>query len=115
MTSRKLSLPLIPLCLIVVVSFAFAVPVFSEDRTDERVAAASCQRCGDGYCARSCENERTHLPGRLRPADVRRRTLRQVRRRPLRSAMWRDGAELSGRLRRVRGQRGFAGSHGRAV
>jgi hypothetical protein len=21
--------------------------------------AAACQRCGDGYCARSCENERT--------------------------------------------------------
>jgi hypothetical protein len=21
--------------------------------------AAACQKCGDGYCARSCENERT--------------------------------------------------------
>ena len=59
MTSRKLSLPLISVCLIVVVSFAVAGPVFSENRADERVAAASCQRCGDGYCARSCENERT--------------------------------------------------------
>jgi hypothetical protein len=31
----------------------------------DRVAAASCQRCGDGYCAPSCENERTC------PADCR--------------------------------------------
>lgn len=30
-----------------------------------RVEAASCQRCGDGYCAPSCENERTC------PADCR--------------------------------------------
>ena len=30
-----------------------------------RVAVASCQRCGDGYCAPSCENERTC------PADCR--------------------------------------------
>jgi hypothetical protein len=23
------------------------------------VTAGACQKCGDGYCARSCENERT--------------------------------------------------------
>jgi hypothetical protein len=33
--------------------------------TKDRVEVASCQRCGDGYCAPSCENERTC------PADCR--------------------------------------------
>ena len=63
MTSRKLSLSAVALCFVVVVSFA--LPVFTETPSNERVAAASCQRCGDGYCAQSCENERTC------PADCR--------------------------------------------
>lgn len=42
----------------------FLVPAGTAGETQtsaekERVAAASCQRCGDGYCAPSCENERT--------------------------------------------------------
>lgn len=54
---RKLAVPFLALCLLV------AVPVLAEEAAPEqgkgKVEAASCQRCGDGYCARSCENERT--------------------------------------------------------
>lgn len=57
MTSRKiLSLSPLAVCFVAVVSFA--LPGFTETSTD-RVTTASCQRCGDGYCAPSCENERT--------------------------------------------------------
>ncbi len=47
-----------------------AVPLTSAvdpevDALKSRAEAASCQRCGDGYCAPSCENERTC------PADCR--------------------------------------------
>lgn len=40
------------------VLFAVAGPTESS-AVQDRVEAASCQRCGDGYCAPSCENERT--------------------------------------------------------
>jgi hypothetical protein len=52
---------LFSLCLSVLV----CVPVAIADQQEaaaaatERVEASSCQRCGDGYCAPSCENERT--------------------------------------------------------
>lgn len=55
MRSRRL-IP-VSLCFLLVV--AVALPGFAESPADDRVTAASCQRCGDGYCARSCENERT--------------------------------------------------------
>ena len=67
---RKLSSPLIALCLVVAASFG-ALPALAEEPAREQTVvapstqeqptavAASCQRCGDGYCARSCENERT--------------------------------------------------------
>jgi hypothetical protein len=50
--------------------FIFFVPLITAAEPEtgagkDRVAAASCQRCGDGYCAPSCENERTC------PADCR--------------------------------------------
>ena len=64
MTSRRLlSLSPIALCFVVVVTFA--LPGFTESSRTDLVTAASCQRCGDGYCAPSCENERTC------PADCR--------------------------------------------
>lgn len=54
----------------VVLFFTLFVPLVTADQPQAsagkgRVAAASCQRCGDGYCAPSCENERTC------PADCR--------------------------------------------
>lgn len=41
--------------------FATAVPADSTSPKNDngKTAAASCQRCGDGYCAKSCENEFT--------------------------------------------------------
>lgn len=58
---RRWSLPLIA-----VVLLAFSLPVLAEEaaappqpQEQGKVTAASCARCGDGYCARSCENERT--------------------------------------------------------
>ena len=58
MISRNLlSLSPITLCFVAVVSFA--APAFAESPGSDRVTTASCQRCGDGYCAPSCENERT--------------------------------------------------------
>jgi hypothetical protein len=51
-------MPLVALCLL-----AVALPVLAEETATQeqgKVAAAkSCQKCGDGYCAPSCENERT--------------------------------------------------------
>jgi hypothetical protein len=60
---RKLYLPLIALCLL----FTASAPALTEEpaSNDQGKLAASCQRCGDGYCAPSCENERTC------PADCR--------------------------------------------
>ena len=59
---------LIPLALAVVVVFAlaaFTAPPAQQAQPavvtpqQETKQAASCQRCGDGYCAPSCENEFT--------------------------------------------------------
>ncbi len=53
---RRFAIPFLALCLLV------AVPVLAEEAAPQeqgKVTASSCQRCGDGYCARSCENERT--------------------------------------------------------
>ena len=39
------------------VSIGFgAARAFDKSRGEQPQAAAACQRCGDGYCARSCEN-----------------------------------------------------------
>ena len=58
---RRLSLPLIAVCLLM-----FTLPLLAEEaaaspqaQEQGKVTAASCARCGDGVCARSCENERT--------------------------------------------------------
>lgn len=59
----------IPLVLSAVVLFALAAfatqsappvkqPAVASQASDTK-QAASCQRCGDGYCAPSCENEFT--------------------------------------------------------
>jgi len=51
---RTLSLLLIALFL--------AVPALAEEAKAQeqgKVAASSCQRCGDGYCAPKCENAQT--------------------------------------------------------
>jgi hypothetical protein len=40
------------------VSISFGVAT-ATDNMGADSGAAACQRCGDGYCARSCENERT--------------------------------------------------------
>lgn len=44
----------------VVVSIGFG-PASTADKSrgEPQQEAASCQRCGDGYCARSCENAQT--------------------------------------------------------
>lgn len=34
-------------------------PETKECVMEEGKEGASCQKCGDGYCAKSCENERT--------------------------------------------------------
>ena len=39
-------------------SIGFGVAAVDNGRTESEGRAA-CQRCGDGFCARSCENERT--------------------------------------------------------
>lgn len=73
--SRRLPLSLLPLCLLLVLFVspvvlqaapadeqAPATPKVADapSATDQPTAVASrCQRCGDGYCARSCENEFT--------------------------------------------------------
>lgn len=73
--SRKLSVPLFSLSLLLLLFVASpAIPqAASQDAqqpatseavvsvpADQSTAVASrCQRCGDGYCARSCENEFT--------------------------------------------------------
>ena len=42
------------------VSIGFGAASTTDKSTVERQqSAASCQRCGDGYCARSCENAQT--------------------------------------------------------
>ena len=54
------------------VALAFSAPAFANDPAptegapeskecvmQEGVDGASCQRCGDGYCAKSCENEKS--------------------------------------------------------
>ena len=43
---------------IAVVSIGFGV-ASAVDNSGEQQEPAACQKCGDGYCARSCENERT--------------------------------------------------------
>ena len=65
---------LVPLCLLLIALFALPVvadQAKSDPPKNETTAAAApateqptavssrCQRCGDGYCARSCENEFT--------------------------------------------------------
>lgn len=54
----------VSLFLVLLVPLTTATQVESNVAKD-RVEMASCQRCGDGYCAPSCENERTC------PADCR--------------------------------------------
>ena len=49
-------LTLIGLALAVSVGLGAANFVYTSRAEDGRTA---CQRCGDGFCARSCENERT--------------------------------------------------------
>jgi hypothetical protein len=47
---------------LIAVTFAAAsigLGVAAVDRSAESQGRAACQRCGDGFCARSCENERT--------------------------------------------------------
>lgn len=48
---------------LIAVAFAVATVAFGAasaiDRSHEQQKAAACQRCGDGYCARSCENAQT--------------------------------------------------------
>lgn len=42
------------------VSIGFgAAGAVDKSRGEPQQSAASCQRCGDGYCARSCENAQT--------------------------------------------------------
>jgi hypothetical protein len=66
MKSRRSLRMLLSLSLFLIVLVPFAVAVEPETNAGTaKVAAASCQRCGDGYCAPSCENERTC------PADCR--------------------------------------------
>lgn len=71
--SRKLSPSLVPLCLLVALLVVSPVvlqaapsgepepatpKVVAAPAADQPAAVASrCQRCGDGYCAKSCENE----------------------------------------------------------
>ena len=57
--SRKLSLPAVALFSATLMLFAVPVPADSAAPAKDKTAVASCQRCGDGYCARSCENEQT--------------------------------------------------------
>jgi hypothetical protein len=74
MMSCKLRLPLVSLCLLAILfivspAVAEAAPPPDEQQAttaapaatgDQAAAVASrCARCGDGYCARSCENEFT--------------------------------------------------------
>jgi hypothetical protein len=40
------------------VSIGFGV-ARAVDNTSEQKGASFCQRCGDGYCAKSCENAQT--------------------------------------------------------
>lgn len=74
--SRNLPLPLVSLCLLLILFIASpavlqAAPADEQQPATSQVAAAPsaadpstavasrCQRCGDGYCAKSCENEFT--------------------------------------------------------
>ena len=41
------------------IGFGAASAVEKSCSAPQQGAAASCQRCGDGYCARSCENAQT--------------------------------------------------------
>jgi hypothetical protein len=42
------------------VSIGFrAASTADKSSVEQQQGAASCQRCGDGYCARSCENAQT--------------------------------------------------------
>jgi hypothetical protein len=41
------------------VSIGFGAASAIERTRGEQQGAAACQRCGDGYCARSCENAQT--------------------------------------------------------
>jgi hypothetical protein len=46
----------------IAVTFAAAsigLGVAAIDKSSAESDRTSCQRCGDGFCARSCENERT--------------------------------------------------------
>ena len=45
--------------IVVALPVVAAEPSTAEPSNDKTAAASACQRCGDGYCARSCENERT--------------------------------------------------------
>lgn len=67
---RKVWSPLMSLCLLLA-ALVVTLPAVAEEPSSEPAAvtqsteqqptavAARCARCGDGYCARSCENERT--------------------------------------------------------
>jgi hypothetical protein len=67
MTSVRFTRPLFALALLLVLCAAIATASQKSVGPGEKdlVNASSCQRCGDGYCAPSCENERTC------PADCR--------------------------------------------
>jgi hypothetical protein len=42
-----------------VVSIGFGVASAVDNGREPQQSAAFCQKCGDGYCARSCENAQT--------------------------------------------------------
>ena len=42
-----------------VVSIGFGAASAVDNGREPQQSAAYCQRCGDGYCARSCENAQT--------------------------------------------------------
>jgi hypothetical protein len=66
MTSQQSLRMLFSLALFLILFVPLTSAVDPEaDAAKSRVETASCQRCGDGYCAPSCENERTC------PADCR--------------------------------------------
>ncbi len=75
MIDRKLSV-LFAVCLLLALPLAAEPPATDAAPAPAGQAsavAAACARCGDGYCARSCENERTC------PADCAPQTVAAVR------------------------------------
>jgi hypothetical protein len=53
---KYIRITLIGLALAVSIGAASAI---DKSRAEDSHERTSCQRCGDGICARSCENERT--------------------------------------------------------